>query len=202
MLTLYRAYDPVLGVWLSADPIEANRGLIVEAVPMAMNLYGYAANSPSLYFDPTGELPWLASGGIGALVGGLLGGASSWANGCGFWRGAASGAVSGFIFGATFNPQAAASFAGAAGRASLSGGAGGLGGGLVGEIFDAADSDPCSEAKLGDVLDSTLAGAATGLITGPSAYGVAALSRVGGKAKVEGSIVDFLSSTWWNLANQ
>jgi RHS repeat-associated protein len=47
VLTLYRAYDPALGRWLSADPIEENGGL---------NLYGYAGGNPIMLVDPLGLL--------------------------------------------------------------------------------------------------------------------------------------------------
>ena len=44
-LTLYRAYDPELGMWLSRDPIAENGGL---------NLYAYVLNDPINYWDPYG----------------------------------------------------------------------------------------------------------------------------------------------------
>jgi RHS repeat-associated protein len=48
-LTLYRAYDPVLGRWLSRDPIEERGGI---------NLYAYVGNNPIRLSDPLG-LDWL-----------------------------------------------------------------------------------------------------------------------------------------------
>ena len=45
VLTHYRAYDPQLGRWLSADPLGEAGGL---------NLYGYVGNDPTNYWDPLG----------------------------------------------------------------------------------------------------------------------------------------------------
>jgi RHS repeat-associated protein len=45
-----RAYDSALGKWINQDPIAENGGL---------NLYRYAANSPSMYVDPSGKNPAL-----------------------------------------------------------------------------------------------------------------------------------------------
>ncbi|GDY15023.1 hypothetical protein LBMAG53_39010 [Planctomycetota bacterium] len=45
VLTWYRAYDPVVGRWLSRDPIGESGG---------MNLYGYVGNSPISLIDPLG----------------------------------------------------------------------------------------------------------------------------------------------------
>ena len=62
-LTLYRAYDPDLGRWLSRDPIEEDGGL---------NLYGYVGSNPVNKIDPYGEyaavLPWFAGGGAGVAA--------------------------------------------------------------------------------------------------------------------------------------
>jgi RHS repeat-associated protein len=44
-LTLYRAYNPMLGRWLNRDPIEERGGL---------NLYGYVENNPVNAIDPLG----------------------------------------------------------------------------------------------------------------------------------------------------
>ena len=46
-LTLYRAYNPELGMWLSRDPIAENGGI---------NLYAYVGNNPINAWDPFGEI--------------------------------------------------------------------------------------------------------------------------------------------------
>ncbi|MEO8614474.1 MAG: RHS repeat-associated core domain-containing protein, partial [Luteolibacter sp.] len=46
VLTLYRAYDPQTGRWLSPDSIEEQGG---------MNLYGYVAGDPINAWDPDGQ---------------------------------------------------------------------------------------------------------------------------------------------------
>jgi RHS repeat-associated protein len=45
VFTLYRAYDPVTGRWLSRDPIGEEGGI---------NLYGYVSNNPVNLWDPIG----------------------------------------------------------------------------------------------------------------------------------------------------
>jgi len=45
VFTLYRAYDPEFGRWLSRDPIGEAGGI---------NLYGYVSNNPAFSFDPYG----------------------------------------------------------------------------------------------------------------------------------------------------
>jgi RHS repeat-associated protein len=60
-LTLFRAYDPTLGRWLSRDPIGEQSGI---------NLYGYVANDPVNAIDPLGLWQFSIYGGSG--LGGYL----------------------------------------------------------------------------------------------------------------------------------
>ena len=60
-LTLYRAYDPALGMWLSRDPLETVTGELAELLPEGPNLYAYAGNSPVNFVDEDGlflETAW------------------------------------------------------------------------------------------------------------------------------------------------
>ncbi|MFD2257697.1 RHS repeat-associated core domain-containing protein [Luteolibacter algae] len=57
-LTLYRAYDPATGRWLSRDPIGEAGGL---------NLYGYVGNNPANYYDPHGLFLKEIGGGVISL---------------------------------------------------------------------------------------------------------------------------------------
>ena len=54
-LTLYRAYDPVMGRWLSRDPLEN------AEMKQGPNLYAYVQNDPVNAFDPYGKDLNLAS---------------------------------------------------------------------------------------------------------------------------------------------
>jgi RHS repeat-associated protein len=53
VLTLFRAYDPQLGRWLSADPIGEEGGI---------NLYGYVGNDPLNQMDSLGLSPGCNAG--------------------------------------------------------------------------------------------------------------------------------------------
>lgn len=97
-----RHYAPEIGRFVSPDPLylgDPARGL---DTPVLLNLYGYAANNPMVYTDPTGLS--LLGAIFGGLVGGLVGAAALVASGgnpilAGLAGGLAGGAVSGGIDG-------------------------------------------------------------------------------------------------------
>ena len=73
-LTLYRAYDPAAGRWLSQDPLGEAGGI---------NLYGYVGNGPTNGWDPLGfcapRLAWWAGSWAGRRLGaGIVGTALAW----------------------------------------------------------------------------------------------------------------------------
>ena len=57
-----RYYDPVCGIFLSADPVEGNM--------QGMNLYAYVGGNPETYTDPTGNMYAPPGGGGGGGNGG------------------------------------------------------------------------------------------------------------------------------------
>ena len=89
----FRFYDEQTGRWLNRDPIGQSGGL---------NLYEYANNNPTNYFDATGRNPLLVSGAFGALIGGTIGGLVAWYNGEDIWSGVGKGAFLGGMAGLTF----------------------------------------------------------------------------------------------------
>jgi RHS repeat-associated protein len=58
-LTLYRAYDPTVGRWLSRDPIGEDGGI---------NLYGYVSNDPIYWTDPLGLQEMFTPAGAEAVL--------------------------------------------------------------------------------------------------------------------------------------
>jgi RHS repeat-associated protein len=146
-LSLFRGYDPILGRWLSRDPLQERAGV---------NLYTSVKNDPLRLADPYGlcsnaesDLLGIAAGaalgagvlafapeiaaavGIGAAVGGLFGAATgavvSYINGDNVWSGALNGAITGAAAGGI------GTVAGIGLTAALEGGAlAGLAGGALG----------------------------------------------------------------------
>jgi RHS repeat-associated protein len=60
-LTQYRAYDPIVGRWLSRDPLTEVGDV---------NLYRYVGDAPTVYRDPSGLWQVTVSGGDG--IGGIV----------------------------------------------------------------------------------------------------------------------------------
>ena len=58
-LTLYRAYDPEKGRWLSRDPLGEYKRLNLK-YPTGPNLYAYVKNDPMESIDPLGLEDWHA----------------------------------------------------------------------------------------------------------------------------------------------
>jgi len=99
-----RLYDPVLGRFLSPDPI-----IQVPDFTQSYNGYSYAMNNPLSYKDPTGEFLFTAlipgfgifldAMIVGAAVGAVGGGVKSAIQGQNFWNGAWKGAITGGVGG-------------------------------------------------------------------------------------------------------
>ena len=66
-LAQFRGYDPRIGRWLNADPIENEYGVLGELLPEGPNLYGYVGSDPYNYRDPSGLVAAQIGG---AIVGG------------------------------------------------------------------------------------------------------------------------------------
>ena len=99
-----RLYDPVLGRFLSPDPI-----IQVPEFTQSYNGYSYALNNPLSYTDPNGEFLFTAlipgvgvfldAMLVGAAVGAVGGGVKSVLQGQNFWGGAWKGAITGGVGG-------------------------------------------------------------------------------------------------------
>ncbi len=177
-----RWYDPVVGRFLSRDPIKGDAGQ-----PSSLNAYDYAAANPILLMDPTGACPFCITAGIGALVGGIAG-LVSYEIGCnatasctvaGAAGATASGAVTGALIGLA-GPMAASLIAAtpAVGAVSAAATAGlavtiraGIGtgsyvvGGLVTNAVDLAEGHALEFAPdLGDAAGSAVGAALGGTV--------------------------------------
>ncbi|WP_302026739.1 RHS repeat domain-containing protein [Parabacteroides johnsonii] len=99
-----RLYDPLLGRFLSPDPI-----IQVPEFTQSYNGYSYALNNPLSYTDPNGEFLFTAlipgvgvfldAMLVGAAVGAVGGGVKSVLQGQNFWGGAWKGAITGGVGG-------------------------------------------------------------------------------------------------------
>lgn len=126
-----RLYDPVLGRFLSPDPV-----IQIPEFTQSYNGYSYALNNPLSYKDPNGESFIL----VAAIIGGWIGmGTAMVSSDKGGWGlagdmlkglfvGAASGAAGAWVGGAVAGSITAGGFI----NGSLSGLAGGFSGGFVG----------------------------------------------------------------------
>jgi RHS repeat-associated protein len=83
----WRYYDPVIGRWLTLDPIGQD-----------WSPYAYAGNNPLVYVDPDGRV-WFVPILIGAAIGGTIGGVYAHNHGGEWWQGALAGAVVGGTWG-------------------------------------------------------------------------------------------------------
>ena len=178
-----RAYDPLVGRFLSADPyIQAPDN------PQNLNRYSYCLNNPLRYSDPSGEFL------IEAMI---IGGLANWImSGCEFnWDGAASfaiGAVAGAI-GAGVGAGVNASIAGASfgsgfmGTATVSstgfiagaatGFSGGFAGGFVNGFGNAAiDGQNIGDMFFSGIKEGVIGGTLGGIIGGVSG-GIHALNN-------------------------
>lgn len=165
-----RLYDPVLGRFLSPDPIVQ-----VPDFTQSFNGYAYAMNNPLSYKDPNGESLIL----VAAIIGGWIGmGSAMVASDKSGWGlagdmfkglfvGAASGAAGAWAGGAIAGSITAGGFI----NGSLSGLAGGFSGGFVGCSGNAWLSGAGFGAGLkaglvGGALSAAFSGVSGGLMRG------------------------------------
>jgi RHS repeat-associated protein len=168
-LTQYRAYDPVVGRWLSRDPLD-------ELNDPSSNLYPYADGNPLAYIDPTGQ-----QFGVGTVIGAVAGGIAGYE--AGGWEGAAIGALVGGAVGTVAAPLAelaasAATGAGGAGAGFAAGAATSIG---VNGAAGALGAVGTNLAEGNQWSCGALRGAAIGATT-PVLSGEAAFLGAGGAA--------------------
>lgn len=94
-LYFYRAryYSPLLGRFVSEDPLGFNGG--------NTNVYGYVANSPTDFVDPSGQCPTCITAAIGAGLGAGIGAGVAYFTGGDVKQGAIDGAIAGGVSGLT-----------------------------------------------------------------------------------------------------
>ena len=130
----HRYYQPDIGRYLRADPIELGRRI---------NLYFYSLNNPINLFDPDGlEVS-------GAIVGGIAGGITGAISGAevGGIPGAIGGAISGAIFG-TFIGGATEPITGGKVGGAVGMVAGNLAGSVIGEILGPSSLAPSEKGPV------------------------------------------------------
>lgn len=165
-----RLYDPVLGRFLSPDPIVQ-----IPEFTQSYNGYSYALNNPLSYKDPNGESLIL----IAAIIGGWIGMGSAMVSSDksgwglagdmfkGLFVGAASGAAGAWAGGAIAGSITAGGFI----NGSLSGLAGGFSGGFVGcsgnaWLAGAGFGAGLKAGLVGGALSGAFSGLSGGLIRG------------------------------------
>ncbi|MDY7039085.1 MAG: RHS repeat-associated core domain-containing protein, partial [Thermodesulfobacteriota bacterium] len=119
-----RLYDPVIGRFISADPIVPD-----FSNPQALNRYSYCVNNPLVYVDPSGH-DFGLSVFIGAVLGSVISGAQSdWDLGS-MALGAVTGAISGGIFHGAGSIISSAGLEGSLAAVAIHAGAGAISGGI------------------------------------------------------------------------
>ncbi|HYX37136.1 MAG TPA: polymorphic toxin-type HINT domain-containing protein, partial [Oligoflexus sp.] len=104
-----RYYDPQLGRFISPDDAFLENPESCIERPLECNAYGYAANNPVKYSDPTGKWAHIV---IGAVVGGVIGGAADAIfNPNSNWKTVAAAAAGGTVTGALAAATGGASLA-------------------------------------------------------------------------------------------
>lgn len=164
-----RLYDPVVGRFLSPDPL-------VQMPDMTQNFnrYSYCLNNPLCYVDEDGEFWWIA---VGALIGGVSNliykGVSGQLNNAGDWIAAFGiGAIAGAAGGCIGGLGSAAVAAGSAG-----GFFSGFVGGGIGGLIEMTALSELNHAAFGDAKMSTksilIGAAANAILCGAINGGVA-----------------------------
>jgi RHS repeat-associated protein len=138
-----RLYDPLVGRFLSTDPIAFN-----ASSPFTFNRYAYANNNPYRYTDPTGQCLQCFAAVAGALIAGAVNVGVQMATnepGVGInWASAGRSAVVGAIAGAT-GVGVVAAIESATGRAVATTALGGVFGGTSKAVENVATGKPAGE---------------------------------------------------------
>jgi RHS repeat-associated protein len=163
-----RLYDPTIAVFVTADTIVPN-----PMSSQSLNRYGYCANNPLVYMDPSGHYYEWVGAVVGAVVGGVSAGIQSDWDPEATCVGVVIGAVAGYLGGSGYEGALAAGWSGTA-----AGAAGGAIGGAVAGGLNAAYYG-------GNIGEAALRGAASGAISGVlSNYGILG-NAIGGGISAE-----------------